>query len=171
VLTVAPLHCGEGATSIAICLASAAARTGKRVLLIDADETYRGLSGLFSGAGRTGLAEVLDGSASANKLLLAQPRFQVLPVGRGILPAFERETGTMQAFLRETKERFDLVLVDAPAFVDGMGATAIGRLSDGFVLVVSCDRPIPASFVAAVDALAEDETFAGVVLNRACDPT
>lgn len=165
VVTLAPLDPGAGATSLAICLAERVGKAGKRVLLIDTDETDRGFSRLKNIAGRPGLADVLAGKSSASKAVIRRPDFKVLPVGRTPLRA-ARATNALHAFLEETRRRFDLILIDAPVFgLDG-GALALGQLSDAFALVASYDRLVPRAFIAAIDSVAEEPAFAGVILNR-----
>ena len=124
-MVVAALGHDEGATSLVLCLAAAAGAGGRRVLVIDADQPGRGLTTRLGLAGRPGLAEVLRGDLTANRAVVALPRFAVLPAGTARLDAKAASKG-LRGFLPEACGRFDLVLIDAPAFAGGMGCDDVG---------------------------------------------
>lgn len=165
VVSLASLSAREGATSLSLCLAAAAGKAGKRVLLIDADQTRRGLSTRMGLAGNPGLAEVIAGDLPANKAVVRQPRFGVLPAGRKPLDP-SAAAKPLRAFLAEARDRFDLVLVDAPAFDAGVDTMALGAHADGIALVACWEQLLREDFIAAVDAVADKPNFAGIILNR-----
>ena len=164
ILALAPLSAREGATSLALCIAAAAGKA-RSVLLIDADPERRGLSKRFDIAGAPGLSDVIAGDLSANKAVVRKDRFAVLPSGRKPLdPAVS--TKALRTFLTEARLRFDLVLLDVPAFDSGRGTMALASLADGVALVACWEQLLREDFIVAVDAIADKPNFAGIILNR-----
>ena len=164
-IVVAPLGREEGATSLVLCLAAAAGAGARRILVIDADPARGGLSLRLGLAGRPGLSEVLRGELSATKAVVAMPRFAVLPAGVKRLDA-KAAAKALRGFLAEACGRFDLVLVDAPAFAGGMDALTLAAPADGLAVVASWDQLLRDDFISVVDAVADDPSFAGIILNR-----
>ncbi len=164
VVALAPLSLGEGSTSIALCIAAAAAKAGRRVLLIDADHERRGLSRRLDASAKPGLGEVVGGVMSAGAAVLIQPRFAFLAAGQRPLDAAQGKP--LRAFLAEARTRFDLLIIDAPAFDDGEQALGIGACADAIAIVACWDQLLPDTFIAAIDSVADRDNFAGIVLNR-----
>ena len=167
VFVLAPLSAREGATSLALCIATAAGQT-RRVLVIDADQARRGLSRRLSVQGNPGLAEVIGGDLSATKAVLPNEHFVFLPAGQKPFDP-TASAKALLSFLVEARARFDLVLIDAPAFDAGPDAMALGGLADGIALVACWERLLRDEFITAVDAIADKPTFAGIILNRTRD--
>ena len=164
-IVLAALGPREGATSLALCLATAAGSDGRRVLLIDADQVRRGLSTRLALAAQDGLAEVIRGDLSATRAVVARPHFAVLPIGQ---KKFDPTASArpLRAFLAEARGRFDLILLDAPAFDAGMEAVALAAQADGLAVVASWDQLLREDFIAVVDAVVDKPNFAGIILNR-----
>ncbi len=161
-VALAPLAAGEGATSLALAVASVLGRQGLRVLLVDAGG---GLSAQLDLGGRPGVADVLTGTVKAMEAVVARPLFAVLPRGQGIDMA--KAAKPLRAFVDQARTRFDLVLLDGPAFADGVEApVALAGACDGLALVAGWDGLMRHDFVGAIDAVAERPDFLGVVLNR-----
>ena len=164
VVVMTPLGSGEGATSLAICLAAAAGAAGRRVLIVDGDQDRRGLSLRLDALDGPGLGEVLAGDLTANEAVLAQPRFALLPAGRKPFDPVGAANKRLRGLLTEARHRFDLVIVDASAFETG--PPAIGAMADDIVLVACWDQLLRENFVTAIDRMADRPNFAGVILNR-----
>ncbi len=164
VFVLASLSAGEGATSLAMCIAAAAGEA-RRVLVIDADQRRHGLSSSLAVDGSPGLSDVLDGDLSANTAVRPQERFLALSAGQKPLDP-TASAKALRTFLVEARARFDLVLIDAPALDAGPDALALAALSDGFALVACWDQLLREDFIAAVDAIADKPAFAGIILNR-----
>lgn len=165
VAVLAPLSAGEGATSLALCLATAAGRAGKRVLLIDADLARRGLSAVVGAAASPGLGEVIAGDISANKAMVSQPHFAVLPAGQKALDP-KASAKRLRAFLNEARGRFDLMILDASAVDASEDAFSFADAGDGLALVACWDQLARDTFVAAIDSVADRPNFLGIILNR-----
>ncbi len=164
-MMLAALGPDAGAANLAVCLAAAASAAGRRVLLIDADSTRQALTRQLGLDGRPGLAEVLRGEIAANKAVAAMPRFAALPIGARKLDP-KAAAKQLRGFLGEACTRFDLVLVHAPAFADGMDPLALSAATDGLAVIASWDELLRDDFIAVVDAVADKPSFAGIVLNR-----
>lgn len=136
----------EGASSVALSLARAAAAAGKRVALVDADARERSLSELLAlEAGRglwTALEEPLDGPGGAALIEghMAQDAYTsliILPQGDGSSATRELYGHPrLPALLAGLKARFDLVVLDCGpvGLVDGrLTATQADA-----VVVVAC---------------------------------
>lgn len=165
VLLLAPLAHGEGATLLATALAAALGAAERRVLLVDADVAHRGLSALMGVATRPGLSEVLAGEVPANKAVVAQPSFAVLPAGQRPL-SLAADAPHLRAFLAEAAERFDLVLIDGPVFDADADVLALADAANGFAIVAAWENLLRETFIATIDAVADRDDFLGIVLNR-----
>jgi capsular exopolysaccharide synthesis family protein len=137
---VTAVHRGEGATTVAAQFATALARAGRKVLLVDAHLAHPALSrslGLDDGAG---LAEVLAGVATETAAIrdLGPDRPAVLPAG-GSPTEGERPPGDsaelfaapkMRALLDTLCTAYDSVVIDAPPVLHGWDAGALGALGE-----------------------------------------
>ncbi len=161
-VALAPLSAGEGATSLALAVATILGRQGRGALLIDAGG---GLSARLDLDRRPGIAEVLSGAKTAAAALVMRPLFAVLPCGEGLDAVGSAKV--LRAFVDQARARFDLVLLDGPAFADGLAAPiALAEACDGLALVAGWDGLMRHDFVGAIDAVAERPDFLGVVLIR-----
>ncbi len=161
-VVLAPLAAGEGATSLALAVATVLEGRGRRVLLVDAGG---GLSARLDLATHAGLAEVLAGTLKAAAALVARPPLTVLPAGASLTPS--STVASLAAFVGQARTRFDVVLLDGPAFADGVAAClALADACDGLALVAGWDGVMRHDFVGAIDAVSERKDFLGLILNR-----
>jgi len=140
---------------VVIKTALVAARAGKRVLLIDGDQTGRALSNLLGLPTSAGLAEFIAGDVPADEAtvrlsfgkaagLAASSLYLMGPGGDpGQSPALFRSTETAEA-LRELKQYYDLILIDGPPLLVSAGASVLGQVVDGIVVMIErgTSRPI-----------------------------
>jgi Mrp family chromosome partitioning ATPase len=168
---------GEGKTTVAAALSMALVRLGTSVLLVDADVHGRGLSrrfGLRPGAGpgqKPGLADVLRGEASLEGCVRPGP----LP-GLSVLPTsveadgsdlFARHFGRV---LEAARERFEVVVVDAPPLLVGDDAGTLAVGCDAALLVVARDTPAHLAGEAAAGLRDLGVRVLGAVANGAREP-
>ncbi len=167
-----------GKTTVAANLAVESAHSGKKTLLIDADQNHRGLTELLELTGTRGLSTLLRDeaplgeSARRNIVPMPQPGFDVLPSG----PEFENiphlwEGPRWEDFLRWAGRFYDQIVIDSPAILDGAIATRIIQPATGVLLVLDPER-LTKAFVKATAAQLQSAKlpWLGIVANRVSDP-
>jgi Mrp family chromosome partitioning ATPase len=117
--------------NLAVCLATTA---GLRVIVVDANVSRPAVAERLGLRGRPGLAEVLDGSESLDRVL--QPtgveRLTALTAGQFDGHKARAKIGeACRPVLRLLRDRCDVVLIDG-----GLDADDLGRISDAVYLVV-----------------------------------
>jgi Mrp family chromosome partitioning ATPase len=124
-----------GATTVLLNLAVVAAAAKKRVVVVDANGAKPGLASLFGHAPIAGIQEVVEG-----KLALEQAVHKTPIAGLSLLPASSqgRTAGPLPGeamvwLLGWLRERFDLILVDAPPMLESV---PLAPLVDGLFLVL-----------------------------------
>jgi len=161
----------DGKSTIAMNSAISMGQMKARVLLIDADLRRPSLHTKLGMQNEVGLTDVLVGVAQLDEAvrptehvgvsLLSSGRPAPNPVGLLQSEAFDR-------LLRAARERFDFVIVDAPALRSIVDGIVLGVKTEGTVLVVSSTSSEGRSVRAAVDKLRSvgGINLVGVVLNR-----
>jgi succinoglycan biosynthesis transport protein ExoP len=176
---------GDGKTTVALNLATAAARTGSRVLLLEADLRRPSLWERIA-PGRPqlgGLTQVLAGSTNledaTTRLETGEPgasngdRRGLDVVVAGPIPPNPAEmldSEPMRALLREVRERYDLVVIDAPPSTVVPDAIPLLQQVSAVLVVArggTTTRDEAAELSAQLTRL--DAPLVGVVANYAAD--
>ena len=159
---------GEGKSTIALGLATSAARLHKRVLLIDADmrspslhkklnlPNERGLSTLLSSKGSVDSQEVIQSSNSAIDILTAGP----IPSDSVTLLSSE----WMQKLISQFEQDYDLVIIDSPPILGTVDTIQIASCCGGVVSVARIDRITRGEFSQSISIL-QKLNLIGVVAN------
>jgi succinoglycan biosynthesis transport protein ExoP len=160
---------GSGSTSIVCNLAINAALIDVRVLLIDANLRRPRVHKVFDLEEGPGLSEVLKGKATLDEVVrpTGVEHLSVLQAGLDRENAFERfNTETMLALRTAVRERYDLILLDAPPTIVSGDALTIATKVDASVLVVRAYSE-NRGLVAKVRNQLDDAhaRFLGVVVN------
>ncbi|MEU8878585.1 septum site-determining protein Ssd [Streptomyces hydrogenans] len=141
---------GAGASTLACGLALAAARTGRRTLLVDGDPLGGGLDVLL-GAERERGRRWGDFTASKGRLAGGALE-ESLPAARGVrVLSWGREpTGAVppdavRSVLAAARRRGGVVVVDLPRAVDEAGAKALAQLDLGLLVVPGELRAVAAA--------------------------
>lgn len=141
-VTSASAH--DGRSTLVANMAIAAARSGRRVLVLDADFVTQGVTQILlpDSPPRVGITEVVIGASSLeNAVKEAQlvPGIELHLLSRGSdLMGAQDIFGSLEAaeLLDRVREQYDLVLVDSPPLPTVGYATTLARLSDGVLVVV-----------------------------------
>ena len=168
---------GEGKSTVALNLATAAAMAGSRVLLVDADLRRPVLADRLDVRSRYGLSEVLAEIAGPSDAIVDLP---ITGPGRGagtsisVLSAglqppspitlFERPQ--TKELLAELRAEYDLVIIDSPPATVVADAKVLVELVDGVVLVSRLGRVPREAVVRLREALSDTPTpVLGWVVN------
>lgn len=171
VLLVSSAAPGHGASTVALNLAIAAARAGRRVMLVDSDPSANGLGRFLSSGVSPGLSDVAAGNAT----LAEATRMWTLDDGTSfpMLPSGDGQTGQdavagllVADALDMVSEHADLILIDVPPVLWSESTPELGKHADGTILVLS-DNAQPAMVSRAISHLADiGAPVVGYVRNR-----
>jgi succinoglycan biosynthesis transport protein ExoP len=126
----------EGKSAIAASLARQSARSGLKVILVDADLRRPRLHEVLGLANQNGLSEVLTGRVSPEAAIKHDERsgLDFLPAGVGVVsPPDLFRSSTMRILLEEMGSYYDLVIIDSPP---------VGAVSDGLTLSGIVDKSL-----------------------------
>ena len=128
---------GTGKTSVCAGLAAALAETGKQVLCVDCDVGLRNLD-ISLGMSDCGSLSFLDVAEYGYELENA-PKSSIYPTLSFLTAPMNRSaeeisTDSFIRLLRQARERFDYIFLDAPAGVDA-GFRLVCAAADRFLLV------------------------------------
>ncbi|HEX6148420.1 polysaccharide biosynthesis tyrosine autokinase [Nocardioides sp.] len=137
ILVVTSALTAEGKTTVAGNLAVTAARTGLRVLLVDADLRKPSISDLFGVETPRGLAHLLAGQKLKVRVDTAEPNLRI--VGAGMIPPNPAEllaSPRAAAIWQQLRQQADLVVVDTPPVLSVADALEITHHADWVLLTV-----------------------------------
>jgi len=136
----------EGKTTVASCLAIAAALSGQTVLLIDGDLRRPSLASAAGIANGVGFAEVIEGHTDCDEAIKGVDLFEVgkgagtlsVMTAGGKSPEFLASVnwGKARATIAAIAQRFALVLFDSPPILAANDALMLAGIVDGVLLVV-----------------------------------
>ncbi|MBX3568067.1 MAG: hypothetical protein KF914_08420 [Rhizobiaceae bacterium] len=160
---------GEGATTIAIALARAAARRElEKCLLVDANFARPELTRLAGAAGRSGLRDLKHDPSGVHGLVAAlADGIDVLPVGTAPTPMSELvASGAVAGLIEAALAKYGLVLVDGRGLT-GSGDTGLllAAVPD-VVLVTRSDVTRMDHFTASLNDLSDAGAYPVAVLRN-----
>jgi len=177
---------GEGKTSITVNLAVTMAQAGYRVLLIDGDLRRPVLSSLFGIEQTPGLTDVIMGNyewkavvRGVSDLMMGKLTVDEIMKTPGLDNLFIITSGTytpnpteivgsrtIAEIMKQFKEEYDMVLVDAPPVLAATDAALWSSLTDGTVMVYQVGKVARGALKRAKLLLqAVKANILGVVLN------
>ena len=134
---------GDGKTTLVCNLALSLAQSGQRVLLLDADLRRPNVHHLFRVPQPIGLSEVLQGELD----VLNAVRPTIIPglslITAGQVPANPAEllsSPRLHQALRDVRDEFDYVLIDAPPLLAVSDPCILARHCDGLLLVTRINK-------------------------------
>jgi polysaccharide biosynthesis transport protein len=160
----------EGKSTIAASLARQSARSGLKVILIDADLRRPRLHEVIGIANQNGLSEVLTGRANPEAAIKRDEKsgMDFLPAGVGVVsPPDLFRSSTMRILLEEMAAYYDLVIIDSPPVAAVSDSFTLSGLVDKAVYVVRWEQTPRNVALAGIRQMAEaGADIAGVVLSR-----
>lgn len=160
----------EGKTTTAINSAIVLAQKGVRVLLVDADLRRPSVHKTLGIGPRSGLSNVLTGSATLQQAITVSPvlpNLFVLPAGTPPPnPAELLASTNMKQVLDELREQFDHVVVDTPPTLSVTDAVVLSPRVDAIILVIRSGQTTKQALRRARDILMQvNAHVTGVLLN------
>jgi uncharacterized protein involved in exopolysaccharide biosynthesis len=157
----APVKSPAGCSTLLYWLAQYISASGKRVLLIDADNSNPdgGLSAKMKLRTNAGLAEVLRGAAKLDSAAVSREKFRFLPLGRGPL-----DTKALASVLSAAKRAFDVILVDCPPLASDAHDATWRKASNVYTAVVTSDMLNGGSLEVALKPGSGNVTFDGLIV-------
>jgi capsular exopolysaccharide synthesis family protein len=167
ILIAASRH-GEGATTVAIGLASALGKEREsRVLLLEANVRTPCFGAILPLPTESGLAEFASGRMAPEALASRLDGFNFSVIAAGMTrgqPVDFEVVGTLLARLRS---QFDFIVIDAPPVNSYADTSVLATKVDGVILVVEADRtPVVDAETAKRQLDKIGARILGVVLNR-----
>lgn len=160
----------EGKSAMASALARQSARSGLKVILIDADLRRPRLHEVMGFENQNGLSEVLTGRANPEAAIRRDEKsgLDFLPAGVGVLsPPDLFRSSTMRILLEEMAAYYDLVIIDSPPVTAVSDSFTLSGLVDATLYVVRWETTPRNVVMAGVRQLVESGAeIAGVVLSR-----
>jgi flagellar biosynthesis protein FlhG len=143
VIAVASGKGGVGKTNVSINLATALAKRGRAVMLLDADLGLANVDVVLGLRAEKTLADVLEGDCDLDDVVIDGPeRVMVVPASSGVRRmaslGTQETAGLIQAF-STLKRPLDTLIVDTAAGLSESVVSFARAASD--VLVVACDEP------------------------------
>jgi len=134
---------GDGKSTTISNLAISFVRTGKKVLLIDADLRRPMIAKLFGIEGGPGLADILENNKGLSECVhnTEMPNLFVMPHGKSTSePAELLESLRLSTLLTEARGEYDLVLVDAPPLLAVADPAIIAPIVDSVILTLRVNK-------------------------------
>ncbi|HEX6144640.1 MAG TPA: polysaccharide biosynthesis tyrosine autokinase [Geminicoccaceae bacterium] len=160
----------EGKSTIAAALARQSARSGLKVILIDADLRRPRLHEVIGLANQNGLSEVLTGRANPEAAIKRDEKsgLDFLPAGVGVVsPPDLFRSSTMRILLEEMSAYYDLVIIDSPPIAAVSDSFTLSGLVDKSIYVVRWAETPRNVIMAGIRQMVEaGADIAGVVISR-----
>ena len=124
---------GEGKTTLSMNLAASFVQQGKTVLLLEADMRRPAIRTSMGLPGRSGLSLLLAGESQEN-VIFAHPQMPglfLLPEGTvPLFPSELLESDRMRDLLKDLREDFDVIVIDAPPVLPVADARVLCEMAD-----------------------------------------
>jgi len=160
----------EGKTTTSINTAIVLAQKGVRVLLVDADLRRPSVHKTLGMGPRSGLSNVLTGSATLQQAITVSPvlpNLFILPAGTPPPnPAELLASSHMRDLIAELREQYDHIVMDTPPTLSVTDAVVLSPRADATILVIRSGQTTKQALRRARDILMQvNAHVAGVLLN------
>jgi capsular exopolysaccharide synthesis family protein len=171
VIQVTSAGIAEGKTTVVANLGTALARTGQRVVLLDADLRRPALHEVFGLPNDCGVSSILSGAVSLEAAIQPVPNVSNLVLlGSGPEPPTPAEllaSKKMAELMFRLRTEYDVVIVDTPPALAVTDAMVVTTWAEGVVVVACFGRTRRRQLQNALDLLRQgDAPLVGTVLNR-----
>jgi len=160
----------EGKTTTSINAAIVLAQKGVRVLLMDADLRRPSVHKTLGMGPRSGLSNVLTGSATVQQTITTSPilpNLFIMPSGTPPPnPAELLASSNMRDLIAELRQQFDHIVIDTPPTLSVTDAVVLSPRADATILVIRSGQTTKQALRRARDILMQvNAHVAGVLLN------
>src|ERR1022692_4953199 len=160
----------EGKTTTSINTAIVLAQKGVRVLLVDGDLRRPSVHKTLGMGPRSGLSNVLTGSATAEQTITTSPilpNLFIMPAGTPPPnPAELLASSNMRDLLAELRGMYDHIVIDTPPTLSVTDAVVLSPRADATILVIRSGQTTKQALRRARDILMQvNAHVAGVLLN------
>ncbi len=157
VVLVAGTNNPQSATTVAANMAVAAARSGRRTLLIGADMRHPSLHDRFGVANGKGLSDVLMHHSEIRESIVVNDEFpglEMLFAGSKVdQPAELLQGQALGELIDRARDHYDLVVVEAPPVLQVADASDLARICEGAVVVIEPSRATRRNAADAIEQL------------------
>ena len=167
ILVTASRH-GEGATTVAIGLATALAKEREsRVLLVEANLRTPCFSAVLPLTTEAGLVDFAAGRAAPEALATRLEGLNFSVIAAGVVPGRPIDLEVLDALVARLRSQFDFIVIDGPPVNRYADASVMATKVDGVILVVEADStPVVEAEAAKRQLDKVGARILGVVLNR-----
>lgn len=159
----------EGKTTTSVNLALALAQAGQRTLLVEGDLRRPRAAALLDADLSIGVTTVLVGRASLDEAIQKLPLHDLHVLTSGAIPPNPAEllqSHAMADLLASARQRYDVVIVDAPPLLPVADGAVLAAQSDGALLVVRHGSTTREQLAQAIRRLEQVEAVpVGIVLS------
>jgi polysaccharide biosynthesis transport protein len=160
----------EGKTTTSINTAIVLAQKGVRVLLVDADLRRPSVHKALGMGPRSGLSNVLTGSATMQQTIttsLILPNLFIMPAGTPPPnPAELLASSNMRDLVAELRQQYDHIVIDTPPTLSVTDAVVLSPRADATILVIRSGQTTKQALRRSRDILMQvNAHVAGVLLN------
>jgi len=159
---------GNGKSTFTMLLGESLARSGKKVLLIDADFRKMTLTKHFKLSGHSGFIQTLSSGSQEQYYIFKTeqiPGLSFMPAGKhgNYSPAFEETAnGDFKVHIDKLRNQFDFILLDSPPVLPVADAVILSNQVDGIIIV---ERELISRRMDVINALARLSSAGGRLLG------
>ncbi|CAN0510204.1 unnamed protein product, partial [Laminaria digitata] len=161
---------GEGKTSTSLSIASTAAKSGQRVIILDCDLRNSSLHAYLNVPNQRGLSDFLAGQAELEDVIEIHPSstlHYITAGSRAPNPTDMLSSDEMRELIRRLSDMYDMVILDTPPLMAVSDALVLMRDVDRTLFLVRWEKTRRETVLAGIkQALEAGANLAGTVLTQ-----